>query len=279
MTLPDAADVVADAVAHGSSDAAVNVVAADPDAAGDAEARGDEYVGDDAAVCGLLAAAVDAADDGGVRLHHGDVDLTAAGPWVVLAPLDGAISTVSRGTATTTVHVAAPDARPASVRSKLDGVLAAAEPDHPHYPVADDGGVFTTGTTTFELGSVSPVADGLRVTFDTWTTPSTTRGGIESRFLDAAGVTAVDVTFEAGVERASPSAAFREAVEGAHRAVVGDAAYEWFARPTAFSRIPGGEKVALGAGTGGDRFDADAVATTAALLRRVVSTFDGEVDA
>jgi hypothetical protein len=206
----------------------------------------------------------------GPCVHHGDVDLTAPGPWVVLAPLDGAISTVSRGTATTTVHVAAPNARPSSIRSRLDGVFAAAEPDHDHYPVTDDGGVFTTGMTTFELGSVSPVADGLRVAFDTWTTPATTRGEVESRFLGADGVTAVDVTFEAGVERASPSPELREAVEDAHRRVVGDAPYEWLDRPTAFSRLPGGEKVALGAGRPGERFDASDVEATAALLRATV---------
>lgn len=271
MTARAPEDLVADAVAAEAAEPAVNVVAVDPDAAGEAEVRGDGYAGPDAAVCGLLAAALDVAgerDD--LRLHHGDVDLTAAGPWLVLAPLDCAVSTVARGTATVTVHLAAPDARPESVREPLDELLAAAAPSHDHYPVEDDGGVFTTGMTTFELGAVTPVADGLRVALDAVTTPATTRGRVESRFLGVDGVTAVDVTFEAGVERSSPPSALREAVEGAHRDHLGDATYDWLPRPTAFGRIPGGEKVAFGAGTPGERFDGDAVETTATLLRSVV---------
>jgi hypothetical protein len=276
VSLPAPESVVTDAVAADAPAPAMNVVVADPDAAGDAELDGDAYVGPDAAVCGHLAAAVRVADErDDVRLHHGDVDLTAAGPWLVLAPLDGAIATVAAGTATTTVHLAAPDARPRSVRGGLDAVLAAATATHEFYPVEDDdAGVFRTGMTTFELAAATPVADGLRVTFDTATTPATTRGGVESRFLDVDAVTAVDVTFEAGVEKSSPGAPLRAAVETAHRRHVGDAGYGWLPRPTAFARIPGGEKVALGAGTPGDRFDGDDVATTAALVRTTVEELE-----
>jgi hypothetical protein len=275
VSLPAPDDLVADAVAADAAGPALNVVVADPDAAGDAAVDDDAYVGDDAATCGHLAAAVDVAgarDD--VRVHHGDVDLTATGPWAVLAPLRGAVASVARGTATATVHVAASDARPASVRDRLDGLLSAATATHEFYPVEDDDGVFTTGMTTFELASMTPVADGLRVGFDVATTPATTRGGVESRFLDVDGVTAVDVTIEAGVERASPSPAFRDAVEVAHRDVVGDAAYEWLPRPTAFARIPGGEKVALGAGASGDRFAVEDVEGTAELLDAVVEEWE-----
>jgi hypothetical protein len=276
VTLPDPDAVLTDAVTASASDPAVNVAVADPDAAGDATRDGDAYVGPDAAVCGHLAAAVEVAGDrDDVRIHHGDVDLTADGPWVVLAPLDGAIATVSTGTAMTTVHLAASDARPESVREKLDAVLSVATATHEFYPVADDDtGVFRTGMTTFELVSVRPVVDGLRVTFDTKTTPATTRGSVESRFLDVDAVTAVDVTFEAGVERSSPSEAFRAAVEAAHRDHLGDAGYEWLPRPTAFARVPGGEKVAVGAGAPGDRFDAEDVETTATLLRALVERLE-----
>lgn len=281
MSLPAPESVVADAVGGDAPSPAVNVVTADPDAAGDADRDDDEgaYVGPDAAVCGHLAAAVRVAGDrDDVAVHHGDVDLTAEGPWVVLAPLDGAIATVSTGTATTTVHLASSDARPRSVREKIDDVLAAATATHGVYPVADDdAGVFLTGMTTFELASVTPVADGLRVAFETSTTPATTRGDIESRFLDVDAVTAVDVTFEAGVERSSPSAEFRGAVETAHRDRVGDAAYEWLPRPTAFARLPGGQKVAFGTGTPGGRFAGDDVEATAALLRTVASQLEVRV--
>jgi hypothetical protein len=278
VRLPEPETVVSDAVAAATPDPALNVVAADPDAAGDTEREEGAYVGPDAAVCGHLAAALAVADDrDDVRVHHGDVALTASGPWVVLAPLDGTVSTVSTGTATTTVHLAAPDARPNSVRERLDAVLAAATATHGVYPVAEDeAGVFRRGMTTFELASVTPVADGLRVTFETATTPATTRGDVESRFLDVDAVTAVDVTFEAGVDRAAPTPTFREAVEATHREHVGDAAYDWLSRPTAFARIPGAEKVALGAGTPGERFAADEVETTAALLRGVAERLEAE---
>jgi hypothetical protein len=285
---PDA--VVAAAAARAADGdpggAAAHVVVADPAVDGDAALEDGRYEGPDAVACGHLAAALAVADaTSGVRLHHGDVDPTVEGPWLVLAPLDGQIATVATGTATATVTVPIDEpARTRSVRARLDAVLAAARARHDHYPVADDDrGVFRTGMTTFSFREAIREDGTLRVRFDVSTTPATTRGEIVGRFAslsdggDAAGGhvefetsdVAIDVAFEAGVERADPSVGLRDAVEAAHRAVVGDAGYEWLPRPTVFSRLPSMEKVAFGGGRPGDRFDGDDFERTRALLERI----------
>ncbi|WP_152041991.1 hypothetical protein [Salinigranum salinum] len=255
----------------------VEVVVADAHATGDATRTETGYEGPDAVACGHLAAALAVADAvEGVRVHHGDVDLTRDGPWLVLAPLSGFVATVATGTATATVTVPldGDPRRVRPVRERLDSVLAAARARHDHYPVADDDrGVFRTGLTTLSVSEVT-VTDDLRVRFDVSTTPATTQSELAERFrtgipVDEAAVD-VDLEFQVGVERASPSAALREAVEDAHRAVVGDAGYEWLPRPTVFSRLPAPEKVAFGAGRPGDRFDHDDFERTRDLLERVV---------
>jgi hypothetical protein len=255
----------------------IDVVVADPHATGDATRTEAGYDGPDAVACGHLAAALSVAGAvDSVRVHHGDVDLTRDGPWLVLAPLSGFVATVATGTATATVTVPldGDPRRVRPVRERLDSVLAAARARHDHYPVADDDrGVFRTGLTTLSVSEVT-VTDDLRVRFDVSTTPATTRSELTERLRTAIPVeeAAVDVTvdFQIGVERATPSAALRDAVEDAHRAVVGDAGYEWLPRPTVFSRLPTPEKVAFGAGRPGDRFDHDDFERTRDLLERVV---------
>jgi hypothetical protein len=255
----------------------VEVVVSDPGATGDATRVETGYEGPDAVACGHLAAALSVADVvEGVRVHHGDVDLTREGPWLVLAPLSGFVATVATGTATATVTVPVDGdpRRVRPVRERLESVLSAAQARHDHYPVAaDDRDVFRTGLTTLSVSEVT-VTDDLRVQFDVSTTPATTRGELVERFRTEVPVddAAVDVAveFRAGVERATPTAALREAVEDAHRAVVDDAGYEWLPRPTVFSRLPTPEKVAFGAGRPGDRFDHDDFERTRDLLERVV---------
>ncbi|WP_318568888.1 hypothetical protein [Salinigranum marinum] len=288
---PDAVVAAARAAADDRDGAAAHVVVADPAADGDATLEDGRYEGPDAVACGHLAAALSVADaTPGVRLHHGDVDLTAEGAWLVLAPLDGLIATVATGTATATVTVPIDEpARIRPVRARLDAVLAAARARHDHYPVADDErGVFRTGMTTFSFRETIRESGLLRVRFDVSTTPATTRSEVTERFASLAisdpgdgdetsafEPSGVDVTFEAGVERADPSVDVRDAVETAHRAVVGDAGYEWLARPTVFSRLPSAEKVAFGGGRPGDRFDGDDFERTRALLERVTERVSG----
>jgi hypothetical protein len=263
-----------------------NVVVADPDAEGTAERVDGGYEGPDAAACGHLAAALSVADSDDVRLHHGDVDLTSPGPWLVLAPLAGFVATVATGiaTATVTVPLDGTGSRIQPVRDRLDAVLSAARARHEHYPVGDDDrGVFRTGMTTFSFVDATVESD-LSVRFDVSTTPATTRSGIVERFASLSGGgdaiggpvafesggVEVDVAFETGVERAEPTDGLREAVEAAHRAVVGHAEYEWLPHPTVFSRLPTSEKVAFGVGDVGNRIDDDEIDRTRDLLRRVV---------
>lgn len=262
----------------------VNVVTAAA-ATGDATLTEEGYAGPDAAACGHLAAAlsvVDATD--GVALHHGDPDFLRPGPWFVLAPLSGFVATVARGTATATVTVPCSNADAIDhVRDRLDAVLSTARVRHDHYPVADDPrGVFRTGMTTFSFVEAT-VDDALRVRFAVSTTPATTERAIRSRFAAADALPAeldetavdVDVTFGTGVERADPPATVRTAVEDAHRAVVGDAQYEWLPDPSVFSRIPGPEKVAFGGGQSETAFDHATFDRTRSLLRAAVDRLGG----
>lgn len=272
--------VVADARNGERDDTAsrrVNVVAADPTATGDATPTDEGYEGPDAVACGHLAAALAVREAApGIRVHHGDVDLTSDGPWLVLAPLAGFVATVAKGTATATVTVPI-DGDPGSgvgsrldgVRSTLDDVLAAARASHAYYPVDDEQGVFRIGLTTFSFASAT--ADGtLRVRFDVSTTPATTESAIVDRFASLGSDATVAVEFAVGVERATPSGTLRDAVEHAHRTVVGDAGYEWLPRPTVFSRLPTPEKLALGGGRTGPRFGCDDFERTRDILQGVV---------
>jgi hypothetical protein len=274
--------VVADARTGGRDDDTlsprVNVAVADPTATGDATRTDEGYEGPDAVACGHLAAALAAADTTpGTRVHHGDVRLTSDGPWLVLAPLAGFVATVAKGTATATVTVSldgdagagvGPDLD--GVRSALDGVLDSARASHAYYPVGDDEqGVFRTGMTTLSFASAA-VDETLRVRFDVSTTPATTRRTIVDRFASLGPDATVAVEFVVGVERAAPSTPLRNAVEDAHRDVVGDAGYEWLPHPTAFSWLPTPEKLAFGGGRPGLRFDSDDFERTRGLLQGVV---------
>lgn len=289
MSLPDPGTVVARASGaaggegerSGCSGATVNVaVAGEPDPA--AVAPSDEgYEGAAAGPMGRLAAAVEVAgDEPGVRLHHADPDYTATGPWLVLAPLSGVVSTVATGTGRVEVDLEYdPGADPTlqNLDDRLDALTEAARPRHEHYPVEqDEQGVFTTGTTTFALESLA-VDDGLRATLSVSTTPATTVASVESRFAEREGVREVWYEPVTGVERASPSATLREVVETAHREVVGDAQYEWLRAGDVFAQIPGGEKVALGTGApGAEAFSREEYETCVALLRETVAALGVE---
>ncbi|WP_115864664.1 hypothetical protein [Halorussus litoreus] len=301
--LPDPEQVVSRAE-EATADGDVNLVVAgavDPETV---ERTDDGYVGESAGAVGRLAAAVEAcetvAETGGaaadVALHYPEPAFTADGPWLVLAPLGGFASTVTKGTGRAEVTVEY-DARSDHTLDGLDervsALTEALAPHHDHYPVeSDDRGTFTTGLTTFALDSLSVDGD-LTATFDVSTTPATSPSAVEARLADVAdsadldardasdgvaGVASVEsVDFETvtGVERAAPSANFREAVEAAHREVRGDCEYEWLPQPGVFAEIPGAEKLALGTGTpGAQEFSAEQHRTCVDLLASTLSRLE-----
>jgi len=231
------------------------VVADDGFDPGAVELSDDGYAGAGAGTVGRLAAAVHAVERTDAALQYPDPSLVAAGPWLVLAPLSGDVSTVHCGTGRVTIRAPAdPDRPDAGIERLLSGLLDAARPRHPAYPVEDDRrGVFTTGLTTYSLSTVDVEGKTVTVTFDVVTTPATRPGAVRTRFGAVDGVSAVTYEPLVGVERADPSPGLRDAVETAHRTVLGDACYEWVPEPTVFSRIPGPEKMALGTGAPGDQ--------------------------
>lgn len=247
------------------------VEADDAEPAIDRTERG--FVGEDATELGLLAVA-SKADNG--ALHFPEPDLTAPGPWLVLEPLSGLISTVHRGTGRVSVKLDyehTNDHYLATVGEHVNALLAAARPSHDRYPVADDSkGIFRTGMTEFEVRSVGTTETTLTASFEVLTTPSTAKSAVIATFEQIDGV--VDVAYEAaiGVERAAPSRTLRSAVEKAHRQVLGDAGYEWYPLPTVFSRLPSEQKIALGTGSRtDDRFSNKAYATGTELLAASLS--------
>jgi hypothetical protein len=263
MTLPDPATVVSEAgesLATGTVNVAITGTA-DPETVSATEAG---YAGESAGTLGRLAAAT--ATDAAV--HYPDPDFTSDGPWLVLAPLSGFVSTVAagRGRATVTLDGDGP------VADRIAALLDAARPRHDHYPVAEDErGAFTKGMTTFALDSIS-VGESLTATFDVSTTPGTSRSRVESQFAGVPGLTTVEYESIVGVERASPDAELRGAVEGAHREVRGDCEYEWLPEPGVFAAIPGGEKVALGTGRpGAERFSVEQYRSCVDLLAATVA--------
>lgn len=256
-----------------------NVVVAADDPEPDVERTDDGYEGAGAPTLGLLAAAAEAEAEG-VALHYPEADLTAEGPWLVLEPLSGLLSTVHTGTGRVAVELdydRAADHRLDAVAGYVGDLLAAARPEHEQYPVADDdAGVFRTGMTTFAPGEITADDGSVTARFDVSTTPATTAAGVAATFGAVDGV--VDVRYEAGVgvERAEPPAALRSAVEDAHRDVLGDAGYEWFPEPTIFSRLPTREKVAFGTGVrGSGAFSEESYATCVDLLAAVLSNLGG----
>lgn len=238
------------------------------------------YVGKSAARAGLLAAASELAAEGSVRLHDPEAGLTADGPWIVLEPLDGWLATVSQGAADVRVEIEREQAGVhetlAADEERLSAVLAAARPEHDHYPVEmDDDGVFTTGMTALSLADVRVTDETLAVAFDAATTPATTAAAIEERFAGCEGVSAVSVDRTAGVERAEPDETLRAAAKRAHVETVGDCEYAWLPAGSRLAEIPVGNKLALGTGQPGEPFDADAYENCVTLLDRTLAAMEG----
>jgi hypothetical protein len=278
------------------------------DGRGDAGTNGDGAAGDDrhrhryegpnAGDLGRLAAtaaAVDAVGRDRACLHHPEPTATAAGPWLVVEPLAGRLSTVHAGRGRLAVHLApvdgtgGVDAALRGVREAVSAVVDAVRPTHERYPVAADAeGVFTRGMTTCSFAGVDVPGDAgagtsgvpgggpPTVRFDVSTTPATAASAVESR------VTGLDVVRSArfeptvGVARGDPPATLRAAAEAAAAAVRGDWEYEWFPRPTAFSRLPTTAKLALGTGRpGAGSFDDAAHRSLLATLRRTLAADAG----
>lgn len=271
MTLPDPETVVARArEAPNDSDSGVNIAVTGPVDSESVERDEDGYVGETAGAIGRLAAAL--ASNG--RVHYPDPDFTADGPWLVLAPLSGFVSTVATGTGRAVVTLdydASADSALDGLDERVSALAEAVRPIHDHYPVSDDGGTFTTGMTTFALDTLS--TDGnLTATFDVSTTPATSASRVESRFV-VEGVENVAYEPVVGVERAAPSSELREAVETAHRRVRGDCEYEWLPDPGVFAEIPGAEKMALGTGSPeAAEFSREQYETCLDLLESTLST-------
>lgn len=226
------------------------IVAADEFDSEDVERTDNGYTGRDAGTIGRLAATVRSVDTTDATLHYPDPDVLADGPWLVVAPLSGYLATVQCGIGRLNLRVRAEAGRSdRGINNRLTQLLETAQPSHPHYPVDDDEqGVFTTGLTTYSLANVTVDEGLLRVTFDMTTTPATRVADVREQFEEVAGVADVSVEPIVGVERADPSPGLRDAVEIAHRDVFGDACYDWISESTVFSRIPSGEKMALGIG-------------------------------
>lgn len=238
------------------------------------EGGGTAYEGPGAGGLGRLAAATAACEATGARLHYPEADATAPGPWLVVEPLGGLLSTVhaGRGRATVRCALPAPAERPAATGERVRELCASARPEHEHYPVdRDEVGLFRTGMTTFSLASVG-TEGGLTVRFDVATTPATTAAGVQERFDTCPWVESAAYEQVVGVERADPPERLRRAAEAAAVEAVGDWEYDWFPEPTAFSHLPGGEKLALGTGLpGAERFDGGQFDRCRALLERTVA--------
>lgn len=240
------------------------------------------YIGPGADDLGRLAAAV-AATPEGANLHYPEPDASVVGPWLVVEPLAGRLSTVHAGTGTACVALTLPadraiDKKMVEMRDRLEDVLTAARPVHEHYPIdEDEQATFTTGMTTFSLTGVTIEEDKMMVTFDVSTTPATTTQVVEEQFESCESVLWTTYEPQVGVERAAPPTEIREAAEAAAEAVIGDWEYEWFPKPTVFSRISSGAKIALGASKPGtDGYSVEAYTSTVRLLRETLASFGGK---
>jgi hypothetical protein len=275
VTLPSPETVLSDARADaGDTGASANLALSGSIDRGEVERESGRYVGETAGELGRLAAGLESAG----RLHYPEVDVTADGPWLVLAPLSGVVSTVATGSGRATVTLdydAAADPALDGLDQRVSALLHAARPTHEHYPVeTDTRGVFTTGMTTFALDSIE-VDDQLTATFDVSTTPATDHGEIESRFDSVQAVDDVEYESTVGVDRAEPSVRLQSAVESAHRQVYGDCEYEWLPGPGVFTEIPGREKVALGPGVpGATEFSEEQYQSCLAVLQSLLSNLE-----
>ena len=295
-TVPErAADLAVRSAERAADPGAVNVLVAPVDGGfdpGSVDLVGGAYEGPNAGDLGRLAAAVAAvdglgADDGGdgspgaACLHHPDLDATAAGPWLVVEPLDGRLSTVHAGRGRLAVELTDPpagvDPGLRAVRDALAEVLEAVRPDHEHYPVErDTEGVFTRGMTTLSLAGVDAGEGGTTVRFDVSTTPETRVRAVEGLVEDLACVGAVRYEPVRGVARSDPPSSLRAAAEAAAERAVGDWEYEWYPGPTAFSRLPTAAKLALGAGRPGEgAFDGADYGACRALLGETLAGYGG----
>ena len=275
MTLPSPEAVLSNARADsGESEAAANLALAGSIDRGEVERKSGRYVGKAAGRLGRLAAGVESAG----RVHYPKLDVTADGPWVVLAPLSGAVATVAtgRGRATVTIdYDAATGPALNELQQHISGLIDAVQPTHEHYPVeADTQGVFTTGMTTFALDSID-VDDQLTATFEVSTTPATDHSRIESRFDSVQDIEGVEYEPTVDVDRADPSVRLRNAVESAHRRVYNDCEYEWLSGPGVFTEIPTKEKLALGTGApGAAEFTEDQYESCLTVLQSLLSDLE-----
>jgi len=261
---------------------------------GTVDVAGGEYEGPNAGDLGRLAAAVEAverieergdgagdADGTEVRLHHPEPASTTAGPWLVVEPLEGRLSTVHAGRGRLTVELAPPpagvDAGLRVTREALAAVLDAVRPEHEHYPIERDAeGVFTRGMTTLSLDGVDAGDGGTTVRLDVSTTPETRAEEVEGLVSDLSRVRAA--TYEPVVDlvRSTPPAALLRAAEVAAERTVGDWEYDWYPGPTAFSGLSTESKLALGTGRPGEgAFDATQYDDCRAMLQRTVVCYGG----
>jgi hypothetical protein len=241
------------------------------------------YEGESAGDLGRLAAAAGAVErvDPPACLHHPDPVPAAEGPWLVVEPLEGRLSTVHAGRGRLTVDLTDPprgvDAGLRGTRDALVGVIEAVRPDHDHYPVErDEEGVFTRGMTTLSLAGVD-AGDGAAVRFDVSTTPDTRPDAVEGLVSDLPCVR--DARYEpvVGLARSDPPAALLRAAEAAAERAIGDWEYEWYPEPTAFSRLSTPARLALGTGCPGEgRFERGGFERCRALLRGTIARYGGD---
>lgn len=258
------------------SEPGINIVL--PEVADDPEVRrtDDGYVGEHAGDLGRLAAAVAVAEED-VRLHYPEPDSTAAGPWLVLEPLSGQLSTVQRGIGRVQVTMdyrEPPMGDGAEFTDCLTEVRAASDLSHPYYPV--DRSVFTNGMMNYTLAAVETTEEMLTATFTVTTTPATTAEHVESQFESLDCVRDVSYASFASVERADPSPQLRAAVEQAHRSVLGVATYEWGSSPTVFASLPE-DKIAFGLGSSGaTEFSNDEYVASIGILSESVQNLSAD---
>lgn len=288
MTLPttrevlDRAEDVASATeSREPTSAHVHVLGAGQIEPSETTLEADGYTGDDAGATARLhaaTAAVGAADS--VRLHHPEPCNTPDGPWIVLAPLEGRLATVSRGAARLEVAWPTPAVGvDASLQRHLEGVRAAMEtarPSHRWYPVQrDDRGVFTRGLTIFRLDGLTVGEERTTLTFDVRTTPATDAAAIEERFASLPEVSEADFQALEPVETSTPTPELRDAVESATDAILGDWAYEWAAGPSIFSQIQSTNRIGLGTDSpGATHVQVETVRTCQELLGRILAELE-----
>jgi hypothetical protein len=249
----------------------------------------DGYEGANAGDLGRLAAAaaaIGAAGDddaggeaGNASLHHPEPVVGAEGPWLVVEPTAGRLSTVHAGRGELAVDLIEPpagvDAGLRATREALDELLEAVRPDHEHYPVErDEEGVFTRGMTTLSLAGVDAGGEGTTVRFDVSTTPDTTADAVEGLVSDLSCVRVARYEPVVELDRSEPPASLLRAAETTAEAAVGDWEYEWYPEPTGFSDLPTASKLALGTGRpGAGVFREDEYERCRALLRGTIARY------